>query len=122
VNGSIAHLLSKLCGHDHLRRGIDRDLSVVAMLEAAFVRTVRHGAALWTSEVALRFVGRHGLVRIRRFRFPTTLFLASALFFLFTLGQLLLCVGWLLRGTFYGFLFEIHTGLADLLLSALTLR
>src|ERR1019366_10567686 len=71
----VVGLLRNLGSHDHLRGGIDRDLRVVALHEAALVGSIRHDPALWIGEVALRRVVWPGLVRISRFRLAATLLL-----------------------------------------------
>src|SRR6266702_407670 len=116
----VVRLLRNLGGHDYLRRGIDRDLCVVALHEAALVGAVRHDPALRIGEVALRRVVWLGLVGIGCFWFAATLFLACAPLFFFAFGQLLLGLGALLRGLFLGFLFQSRFGLADLLQPTLT--
>src|ERR1019366_8101239 len=100
--------------HDHLRFGIDRDLRVVALHESALVSAIGHDAAFRIGEVALRRVVWLCLLGIVRYRLAATLLLAGALFFLFALGQLLLGLGALLRGLFFGFLFQSRLGFANL--------
>ena len=119
---AVGRRLRDLGGHDHLRGGIDRDLRVVALHEAALVRAVRQDAALRVREVALCFIGRPGLVGIRRRRLTATLLPAGALCLLVTFGQLLLRLGTLVLGLFAGLILQRLLGLSDLLQPALAPR
>src|ERR1019366_8715352 len=59
----VVRLLRNLGGNDHLRRGIDRDLRIVALYKAALVGAVRHDAALRIGEVALRDIDSEEVIR-----------------------------------------------------------
>ena len=115
----VVGLLRNLGGNDHLRRGIDRDLRVVALHKAAFVGPVRHDAALRIGEVALRRVVWLGLLWIGQLGLAATLLLARTPLLFCAFGQLLLGLNAFLRGHFLGFLFQCRLGLADLLQPAL---
>ena len=60
----VIDLLRDVGGDDDLCLGVHRDLRVVALHEAAFVRSVGHDPAVGIGEVALRLILRFRLLRM----------------------------------------------------------
>src|ERR1019366_444313 len=118
----VVGLLRNLGGHDHLRRGIDRDLRVIALHKAAFVGSIRHDAALRIGEVALSRAVRLSLLRIGNPGLAPALLLACLLLLVAPRGQLGFGLGALPLGPLPRFLFQLRLGLLNLLQPALAPR
>src|SRR3990170_490711 len=83
----VVDFLRDVGGDDDLRFGIHRDLRVVGLYEAAFVRSVDHNPAVRIGEVALRAILWLGLLRIGNLRRPPADFLSRLLLLLLPLGN-----------------------------------